>query len=84
MALGPAGTTAAVFLTTDRRAGLYAGAERLAVVPGVPPAGARVGDAEGAGRAAQTVRVRLTTAAALRGEGLPEGTDLGPAAAAAG
>jgi hypothetical protein len=74
-----------LFLTTDRRPGLFAGGVRLeAVNAAALPASAPLGDAAGVRRIGGTVRVRLTGYAALRAEGEPEGTDVTASPAEAG
>lgn len=66
------------FLTTNRRAGLFAGAERLpAIAVSVLPADGTLPEPDAIRRAAaEGVRVKLITSAALRGAGVPEGTEV--------
>lgn len=66
-----------VAFTSNRKSGLFDGEERIATVR-VGDTGLRsvVADLDVLSRTASTVRIRLTTPQALRGEGLPNGTDL--------
>lgn len=69
---------AIVAFTNDGKAGLFQGVMQIpSVVPNQMTSFPSIPDSEKLREVAASVRVRLTTPRALRGRGLPNGTDLG-------